>query len=79
MISGILGNPVKSISARNPAATPSALGLAKTWPSISSPRFFLLLERVTIRPAASEVTNAGQLAHQAVADRQLGVELQARH
>ena len=30
------------------------------------------LLRVTSRPAASEIRNAGHLAHQAVADRQLG-------
>ena len=50
-------------------------GLAKTCERISSPRLFLLLLRVTIRPAASETMNAGNLAHQAVADGQLGVEL----
>ena len=36
-----------------------ALGLAKSCPSISSPRFFLLLVRVTIRPAASDTMKAG--------------------
>ena len=54
MSSGTLGRPVNIISTRNAAAMISALGLAKTWPSISSPRLFLLLVRVTIRPAPSE-------------------------
>ena len=55
----------------------SALGLAKSWLSTSSPRLVLLLVRVTIRPAARETMNAGTWLTRPSPMRQLGVERQA--
>ena len=55
----VLGAPAAISTSANTATITSDFGLANSWASISLPRSLLLLVRVTIRPAPSEMTNAG--------------------
>ncbi len=60
---------------RKPPVTANACGREKSCEMNSLGRLVSLLERVTSKPAASEIRNAGTCAHQAVADGELGEDL----